>query len=167
MGRIALEGVTDLSAVSPYAPLGFFHISFRKQGTTLVLYDYDFALDTTAGSAFGTFSLLNVSRFRLFNVAPGFYDVTIKGAKNLRVSLPGVFVGDTTILPDVSLPAGDANNDNSVDSTDFGLLIGAFNTSATLPGNGYDPACDFNFDGSVDSTDFGLLIGNYGQSGAL
>lgn len=66
----------------------------------------------------------------------------------------------------VMLPAGDANSDNSVDSSDFGILIGAFNTAAALPGSGYDPTADFNSDGVVDSTDFGLLIGNYGSVGA-
>ena len=53
-----------------------------------------------------------------------------------------------------------------VDSTDFGLLIGAFNSDASIPGTGYDPTADFNEDGFVDSTDFGLLIGNYGAIGA-
>ena len=59
-----------------------------------------------------------------------------------------------------------SNSDNSVDSSDFGILIGAFNTAAALPGSGYDPTADFNSDGVVDSTDFGLLIGNYGSVGA-
>jgi hypothetical protein len=63
------------------------------------------------------------------------------------------------------LPAGDANNDNSVDSTDFGILIGSFNTSVTSVGSGYDPTADLNQDGSVDSTDFGLLIGEFNSKG--
>ena len=64
-----------------------------------------------------------------------------------------------------TLPAGDANSDNSVDATDFGLFVSAYNSSASVPGSGYDPACDFNLDGFVDPTDFGLLVGAYGQQG--
>ena len=62
--------------------------------------------------------------------------------------------------------AGDANNDNSVDSTDFGILIGAFNTSVKNAGSGYDAKADLNSDGSVDSTDFGLLIGEFNIIGS-
>ena len=157
-GRIALEGVTNLRGISAAAPLGLFHISFRKPGTTTEVYGADVALTTMAGSAFGTFAAPN-SPF-------GLYDITIKGRKNLRVLLPNVVINGPILLPDATLPAGDANNDNSVDSTDFGLLIGAFNTSASVPGSGYDPAEDFNFDGSVDSSDFGLLIGEFNNVGA-
>ena len=92
--------------------------------------------------------------------------MAIKGAKNLRRVLPGVIVGGaTTALPDVNLPAGDANGDNSVDSSDFGLLIGAFNSDAAISGSGYDATADFNFDGVVDSSDFGLLIGEFNNDG--
>ena len=49
------------------------------------------------------------------------------------------------------------------DSSDFTLLIGAFNSDETIPGSGYDPKGDFNSDGSVDSTDFTLLIGEFQQ----
>ena len=68
----------------------------------------------------------------------------------------------------VSLRPGDANNDNSVDSTDFGLLIGAFGSDASIPGSGYDPTCDFQTATALfDSTDFGLLIGEFNNIGDL
>ena len=66
----------------------------------------------------------------------------------------------------MTLPAGDSNNDNSVDSTDFGTLIGAFGGAGSVTGSGYDATVDFNFDGSVDSTDFGILIGEFNSMGA-
>ena len=66
----------------------------------------------------------------------------------------------------LSLRGGDANNDNSVDSTDFGLLIGAYNSALVFSGSGYDASADFNCDGHVDATDFGILIGNYNTTGA-
>ena len=157
-GRLALEGVSNLSAVNVHAPLGTFHIGFRNPGATTEVFAADAALTPVSGSPFGTFTLPNAPT--------GTFDIGIKGVKNLRVLLPRVVIGAATTLPDVTLLAGDANNDNSVDSTDFGILIGAFNTSAANVGSGYDPTVDFNFDGSVDSTDFGLLIGEFNNVGA-
>ena len=156
-GNIALEGVNDLSLIK--APLGVFHISLRAHGSIVEKFGYDVTPTAHAGSANGSYTLTAVP--------PGTYDVAIKGVKNLRVVLSNVLLAGTSgSFPDVSLPAGDANNDNSVDSTDFGLLIGTFNTSLSVAGSGYDAAEDFNFDGSVDSSDFGLLIGEFNNMGA-
>ena len=66
----------------------------------------------------------------------------------------------------VTLPGGDANNDNTVDPTDFGILVDAYDTSASVAGSGYDARADFNGDGVVDNSDFGILIGNYNLTGA-
>ena len=104
--------------------------------------------------------------FTLPGVAPGYYDLAIKTPKNLQVVLSNVQVGGPFTLPDVTLTAGDSNNDNSVDSSDFGSLIGAFNSDGSVPGSGYDPAVDFNYDGVVDSSDFGILIGDFNTTGA-
>ena len=158
-GRIALEGVSNLAAVSPAAPLGAFHIAFRKPGTTTELYGCDVALTPVGTGAFGTYTL--------YNVPAGMYDAAVKGAKNLRVLVSGVSVATTSTVPNVILPAGDSNGDNSVDSSDFGVLIGAFNTDGSIAGSGYDPTADFNYDGSVDSSDFALLIGQFNNAGAL
>ena len=65
----------------------------------------------------------------------------------------------------VLLPAGDANNDNRIDPTDFAIFVSAYNTDINIPGSGYDAAADFNFDGAVDPTDFGLFVGNYNTAG--
>ena len=155
-GSVSLEGVTDLSLTSSAAPLGLFHIEFR-QGATVVK-QAEVPLIITNGSGKGAYTVTGVPA--------GTYSVAIKGVKNLRVLIPNVVIsGASGTVPTIELPAGDANNDNSVDSTDFGLLIGEFNTAA-IAGNGYDPAEDFNFDGSVDSTDFGLLIGEFNNVGA-
>ena len=89
----------------------------------------------------------------------------VKSAKHLAKNIPLDLTAGTVSGLTAFLPAGDANNDNSVDSTDFGILIGAFNTSASVLGSGYDAAADFNGDGSVDSTDFGILIGNFNMTG--
>ena len=93
------------------------------------------------------------------------YSVRVKGAKWLAAAAPADLTGGDASGFNLTLPAGDANNDNSVDSTDFGILIGAFNSDA-VSGGGYDVGADFNCDGFVDSTDFGILIGNFNQQGA-
>ena len=93
------------------------------------------------------------------------YLLAIKGPLNLQkvLSIPAL-AGDVTDAA-VTLAAGDANGDNSIDSSDFGILIGAFNTDGSVPGSGYDPTADFNYDGLIDSSDFGLLISNFNTQG--
>ena len=152
-GRIALQGVSDLSAVNPNAPLGTFHIGFRTPKTTAELYGADVTLTPMAGSAFGSFTLPNVPS--------GTYDVWIKGAKNLAVLLPSAAINGAVSLPNVTLPAGDADNNNAVNVLDFGILVNAYGDPSS-----YDPTADFNFDGAVDMTDFGLLVMEYGKKGA-
>ena len=75
-----------------------------------------------------------------------------------------LYSNNTTSI-DVSLLTGDANGDNSIDATDFGVLVSAYNSSYAVSGSGYDRRADFNCDGSVDATDFGLFVGNYNTVG--
>ena len=157
-GRVALEGVKDLSKTNPAVPLGTLHLSFRTPGTTTEIAGADAALTTAAGSAFGTFTLTNAPN--------GTYDVAIQSSKSLRVVVPNVTITAVTVLPDVTLPAGDANGDNMVDIGDFGVLVNAYNGDVTLPGSNYDSQADFNYDGVVDIADFGLLVNEYGNAGA-
>ena len=158
-GRVALEGVSDLSKISSAVPAPAITVEFRSPGSAAPLSAANVTLTPVgAGSPFGT--------FLVSNVPIGTADIAIKGSKQLRALFASVSLGSVTTLPDVTLLTGDANNDNSIDSSDFGILIGAFNTSAAIPGNGYDATADFNNDGAVDSTDFGLLIGNYNLIGA-
>ncbi len=160
-GKIALEGVANLGAIHPAAPLGTFHVSLRQNGTEVKAADV--TLTISAGSNAGTFTLPGI--------ATGTYDLWIKGSKNLAVLTSGVVVSanggsvGTTTSP-ITLPAADSNNDNSVDSSDFTALIGAFNSDAAVAGSGYDAKADFNFDGFVDSSDFTLLIGQFNNVGA-
>ena len=104
--------------------------------------------------------------FALSGIPSGTYRLLIKGYKWLQIAVPIDTNNGAVINVSAALPGGDANNDNSVDSSDFGILISAFNTDASIPGSGYDIRADFNDDGSVDSTDFGILIGNFNSVGA-
>ena len=158
-GKIALEGVSDLTAISPNAPLETFHIGFRTPATRTEVYGADVALTPTAGSAFGSFSLPQVP--------VGTYDVWIKGAKNLAVLLPNIAVTTAVTLTNVTLPAADGDNSNAVNVLDFGLIVASYGSNSVTPTDAvYDPTADFNFDGLVDVMDFGLLVNEYGRKGA-
>ena len=158
-GRLALEGVPDLSKISPYAPPGTFHVAFRTPGTTTEVFSKDVILQPIGvGSPFGTFSIAGVP--------VGIYDVAFKGVRSLRTLLSKVTIRGFPTLTDMTLPAGDANDDNSVDVLDFGILVNAYGSDSRIAASGYDPAADFNFDGVVDVVDFGLLVNEYGSRGA-
>jgi hypothetical protein len=60
--------------------------------------------------------------------------------------------------------AGDCNNSNITDATDFIAVKNAFGRSPGQPG--YDARADFNNDAAVGSADFTLLKTSFGQAGA-
>ena len=116
-------------------------------------------------SIFRTQTLTASGGFSFTDIPAGNYNLAVNGAKWLRSVVPvNIFNGSVTNVS-VALGGGDANGDNSVDATDFGLLVGAYNSDASIPGSGYDPIADFTCDGSVDATDFSILVGEYGNIG--
>ena len=155
-GSVTLEGLSAATRIA--APTGSVTVEFRTPGKTAALYTASAPLTAVSGQ--------DALHYSVAAPPPGTYDIAIKTDKNLRVTLPAVSVGGGAALPAVLLPAGDANGDNSVDASDFGLFVSAYNSDITIPGSGYDPTCDFNFDGAVDASDFGLLVGNYNKIGA-
>ena len=166
-GTIGLEGVTDFSLVSPNSPVGPFTIDFYAPGAVAYqngatpLYTQTVAtLTPTANPA--------VDSYTVTGVPFGTYDVVVKSPKNLAVKDANVVLANATgdTIPLVILPAGDTNNDDSVDSSDFGNLIGVFGADSNITGSGYVAAFDLNYDGIIDSSDFGLLIGEFNNVGA-
>ena len=156
------EGVTDLANIVAAAPLGTFHLSIREAGSTVEQLSVDLTPTVPTMTGFDAFG------YSITGLPNGIYDFVLKGDKSLAVLDAGVVISNTNqAAPDILLPAGDANNDNSVDTTDFGVLVGAYNGDSTVSGSGYDPAADFNYDGVVDTTDFGLLVGEYNNTGAI
>ena len=148
-GNVNLEGIDDLfGTIVPVSPITFV---FTPSG---------------GGTPITSIQTLGPGgSFTVSGLPSGAYTVKIKGDKWLRASaIANLGSADITNLS-ANLLSGDANNDNSVDSTDFGILIGAFNSNLATPGSGYDPAADLNNDGVVDSSDFGLMISNYGLMG--
>ena len=145
-GALAFEGI---SAVS------------NNQGVT-------FLFVPTDGSPRLTYlaSVAPDGAFTIPGVPRNAYTVWIKGTKYLAATAAAdASAGNVSGLT-AAQGAGDANNDNFCDTSDFGVLVGSYGSDAAVPGSGYDETTDFNGDGFVDTTDFGLLVGEYGSSGA-
>ena len=103
--------------------------------------------------------------FSFGDIPPGNYTLHVKGDKYLAANLPVNAPNHSVTGLSLLLRAGDANNDNSVDVLDFGVLVNAYGTDSAVANGGYDPNADFNGDGRVDVLDFGLLVNNYGTFG--
>ena len=87
----------------------------------------------------------------------GSYNWRLKGPKNLANAGTLTLAGGTNNVEFGVQRAGDANNNNVVNSPDFNIVKSAF--------GGNDPRADFNNDGVVNALDFNILKGNFGQSG--
>ena len=147
-GTITLEGL-DMAPVLDQA----IRLDFRTPGTTTVL----FTRATTVGAS---------NTFKFSGVAPGKYDIAFKGVKYLRSVAAGVDASTTSQSGvNVTLLVGDSTDDNTVDASDFGVLVTSYNTFYAIPGSGYDATADYSDDGAIDATDFGLLVENYGSVG--
>ena len=98
-------------------------------------------------------------------LANGDYYWRVKDPKYLATSGSATLSGGMfTNVEMGQQPAGDANNDNVVNATDFTVLKGSFGKSSGQPG--YDDRADFNGDLVVNVNDFTLLKSNFGLGGA-
>jgi hypothetical protein len=100
-------------------------------------------------------------RFALPNLAPGTYDLYVRGQHSLWTVLHNVTLPDTggtvTIGP---LREGDVDRDGLVSQADFALLVASY---GKVRGEaGFAPGADLNEDGVVNIYDFSLLAANYG-----
>ena len=150
-GVVALEGIADPAATS--APVHAIAFTLRPADGGAAI-----TLSQTLGAG-GTFALTGI--------AAKSYVLAVKGDRWLQATIPVDATGGAASNVRLTLRGGDANNDNAVDTSDFGVLVGAYGGSSKVSGSGYDAVADFNCDGFVDTTDFGLLVGNYGQAGDL
>ena len=147
-----VSGALTLQSISASAPAQNFTFQFRPTlgGATIT--------KTVSVPASGAFAITGIPANK--------YTLWVKGGVYLAATTPVDVTNGAVSNANLTLLPGDSNGDNSIDSTDFGVLIGAFNSSASIMGSGYDPTADYNGDGSVDSTDFGILIGNFNTQGA-
>jgi hypothetical protein len=91
----------------------------------------------------------------------GTYAWRVKGPTYLSTSGTVVYNHASSTVIDMGLqPAGDANNDNLADVSDFGILYATFGQNPLV-----DTRADWTGDGLVDITDFGLLSANFGHVG--
>jgi hypothetical protein len=98
-------------------------------------------------------------------LADGNYYWRVKGPKYLATSgSMSVTSGSTNKVEMGLLRAGDCNNDNEVNISDFIVLKNSFGRAAGDPD--YDPRADFNNDDLVSSIDVILQKVNFGQVGA-
>ncbi len=157
MGMTALPSLSKAETVS-----GTVTLEGRAQSAQSVTFAF---VSTTQQYFFTRTTTLNADgSYALTDIPPDQYLVEAKAARWLAdTGSVSTLSGNALFSP--FLGAGDTNNDNSVDSTDFMTLIGAFGSSRDVPGSGYDPMADLNGDGSVDSSDFTLLIGQYNNTG--
>jgi hypothetical protein len=89
---------------------------------------------------------------------PGSYNYRVKPYKNLAKAGTLVLAGGNNNAEFGTLNAGDTDNSNLVNTTDFTRLRAAFGTAS-------NPFTDFNNDGITNTTDFTLLRNNFGTAG--
>jgi hypothetical protein len=94
------------------------------------------------------------------SVAPGTYDITVVSEHTLiNVRRNVVISGPSTAVDMGILLEGNANDDDIINISDFGILAESYMKMAGEPG--YDARADFDRNGIVNITDFGLLADNY------
>lgn len=117
------------------------------------LFDADNSVVTsTLVNADGTFSLTaTAGTYTVFATASGF--LSAQGSITLTA-------GGTTAQPDISLPAGDIDNNNVIDQFDAMTIGMSYNTA--IPA-----AADLNNDGIINVLDLELLAHNYRLTGPI
>jgi hypothetical protein len=107
-----------------------------------------------------------MGNFTVSGLTPGTCDIQVKNGHTLSNKRTGyTLVNGVNPMNMGELKEGDANNDNTVNSSDFLLLRGSYFKSEGQPG--FVDGADFNEDGTVNSSDFLLLRSNYFLSGPI
>ncbi len=94
-------------------------------------------------------------------VSYGAYALWVKHAQHLAASVSVTVSAPTSSVTVPTLRAGDANNSNQVNITDYSILAASYGKSSGTAG--YDARADFNGDNTVNITDYSLLAANFGQ----
>lgn len=118
----------------------------------------------TAFSGTATLGTLGNYSVSLGSVAPGTYDVFIKGSHWLRKMVGGVVVSASGASGvNAQLVNGDADGDNEVGGGDLSALSAGFLQSVGDPG--YTEAADLDGDGEIGSSDLSIVSNNFPTSG--
>ena len=151
----SVSGVITLDSISPDAPKQTITFTFRPVGGGA-----DVVKTANIGPD-GDYTITGLDRKA--------YTLHIKGAKYLASNVAVDLTNGNVTGINATLTAADANNDNNVDTADFGALVNAYGNAYDVNDPLADPnliAADFNFDGSIDTGDFGILVNSYGGVGA-
>jgi len=141
-----------LTATPPAAPAISGQV-FAGKLVTIRLFNPDTTLAaTTTANANGTFS---------FTAPAGMYTVVASAPGYLNAQGSATLAnGGNTVMPLVSLPAGDIDGNGVIDQ--FDALTLGMNYNASSPA-----VADLNNDGIINVLDMELLAANYHKSGAL
>jgi hypothetical protein len=111
----------------------------------------------------GNGNFKGVIDFGLKIPSSGSYSIKAKEATHLRRLVSGIqtiTIGQTVIVPEITLVAGDVNGDNTISILDYNLLIGCY--SDFSPAKSCTSAnkllTDLNDDGNVNQTDYNLFL---------
>ena len=127
----------DNSTGVPGAILYTFTENTTKSGSTAIV--------QTSGILPGTYDISAVTTHCLANVKRG-----------VVISAPSTAVNLGTLLE------GNADDNDIINITDFGVLAASYGKSSG--DSGYDARADFDRNGIINIADFGLLAANYGKS---
>jgi len=97
------------------------------------------------------------------NIAPGTYDILIKGPVHLQKKFPNVTLNQGANTKDFSLiplKAGDFNNDNVLNINDIGSLL-SYYTALSSPVNSQNQKFDIDASGVININDISLVLANY------
>ncbi|MCX7799617.1 MAG: S8 family serine peptidase [Fimbriimonadales bacterium] len=144
----ALTGTGELQDFSGDRTQVDLTLEIRNPGTTTVVQSLSFRLGSSGG-------------FRVVaSVAPGTYDLAIKGGTWLRKVLRNVSVGANGAAGlSFSLPNGDCNGDNVINLADLNLISAAWRSQ---PGSSnWDPRADLNGDLRVNLLDRNIVSKNW------
>lgn len=156
--------VLELTDVPQLADLtGSFAIQGRvSNAVSLSVNVYELADSSTPIYSF-TPAATSGGEFTVTGMQPGTYEVAVKYSNSLQVVETITLVAGSNTASFGTLPAGDANDDNTVTALDFSILASTFNLSEGSPG--YDGRADFNGDDDITALDFSLLASNFNISG--
>jgi len=126
---------------------------------TVGLYD---ASGTQVGSNY-TPTADTAGNFSISGIAPGTYQVAVKGSNTLQVVDTVTLAVGANSADFGQMLGGDASGDNFISTIDFSILAASFGQTAA--DSGYDARADFNADGIVTTLDFSILAANFGSLG--
>ncbi len=129
-------------------------------------------VNRTSASPIATYNVTtrNDGSFEIGGIAPGNYDITIKGTHTLRnlFGNVGIVSGVMTNVDFGTLREGDCGGtggmpDNIVDISDYSAILYSFGTMSGH--NRWVVTCDLNQDGVVDIADYSIVLFSFGQMG--